>query len=119
MSGKIPIPLSVGARQMLSQVRRTGTFAGMKASTGDVKDAYRLLYTKYGPNEADRFATGWRGESFDASSVLQDAKYGFDEISYPRGTERLPKGALNDDARRAARAAAIRARRKGTKREMR
>lgn len=119
MSGKIPIPLSVGARQMLGQVRRTGTFAGVKASSEDVKNAYRLLYAKYGPNEADKFATGWRGEH-SASSVMQDAKYGYDEVDYPRGAERLPPGALSDDARRVAKAAAIRARRnKGSKGGMR
>lgn len=113
------IPLSIGAKQMLAQVRKSGSFAGEKMSSSDIKDAYRMVYHKYGPNEADKFATGWRTK-FDKPSLMMDAKYGFDEISYPRGSERLPKGALNDDARRAARAAAIRARRnKGSKGGMR
>lgn len=106
---------------MLAQARSTGRFAGVNASTADVKDAYRLIYAKYGANEADKFATGWRGKH-DWSSVVQDAKYGYDEVDYPRGAEPLPRGALNDDARRAARSAAIRARRnrnKGSKGGMR
>lgn len=82
-----------GVRNMLALAKRTGKLYGVKSTTDDVKDAIRMVYNKYGPEQADRFVTGWNTD-FDKTSVMQDAAYGFDEIQYPRGSAKLPKGTV-------------------------
>lgn len=109
------IPLSQGVRYGLGVVRRQAKAAGVVADTRPWKDAYRAVYAHFGPNEADRFATGFKMENVHRDTLLQDMKYGFDEVDYPLGAPPLPRGALNDDARRAAKAAAIIARRRAAK----
>lgn len=82
-----------GVRNMLALAKRTGSLYGVKSTTEDVKDAIRMVYNEYGPEQADRFVTGWNTD-FDKTSLMQDAAYGFDEIQYPRGSAKLPKGTV-------------------------
>lgn len=94
-----PVPaaplLKDAVRARLATIRKSG------GNTKEFAKTYRTLYRHHGPNDADRYAGGFIVPGMGPLD------------SYPLGAPRLPKGALNDSARRVARAATIRERKGG------
>jgi hypothetical protein len=84
------------ARAALTTVRKTGKYLGTKVDSSEFKDAARMVYNRGGSSEMGKFLSNpVGGAAAGAQSVLADAKYGFDEVDWPKGAAKLPKGALD------------------------
>ena len=81
------------ARSALAEARRTGRFRGAKVDGADVKSAARMIKAKYGQKAFSDFLTK-KGSDISARVILSDARYGYDEVDYPRGEPKLPRGSL-------------------------
>lgn len=89
------------ARVALAEARSTGRFAGVKASSADVKRAARIARAHGGRSALRGFLTG-QGGKFHRGTLITDARYGYDEVDYPKGEPKLPRGALSGPGARTA-----------------
>lgn len=83
------------AKVALTAVRKTGKYLDTKVDSSDFKNAARMVYNRGGSSDLGKFLSN----SVDTAgagvgSILADAKYGFDEVSWPKGAAKLPKGVL-------------------------
>lgn len=82
-----------GVRNMLALAKRTGQVYGVKATTQSVKDAIRMAYNAYGPDQADRFVTGWNTK-FEKDQLMRAAQNAEDAWDYRLPRTPLPKGSV-------------------------
>ena len=87
---------SAAVRGALKNVRRTGMHAGVKATTTDLKEAARLAYGHEGTQGLNNLISGKRSSSIH----MIDAKSGYDEVDYPNGAAKLPKGTIKTNLAR-------------------
>lgn len=82
---------SLIVKTALADVKATGRFAGKAATVDNVKDGTRMAFHVYGTEGALDFL---KGTGVKTRSILTDAKYGFDEVDYPKGASPIPPGGL-------------------------
>ena len=110
---------SSAVKAALKSVKSSGKLGDVSMTADEVKEGVRLLYNSGARSSIGKFLTG----SDDAAtrSIVNDVKYGYDEVSYPKGAAKLPKGTLTD-AKKAAiktRQKALKNKKKGSKGGMR